>query len=67
MHNVRFLFPPSIFVAFILEAFLVEYTIDKSDLQTSLEKKIEELELNVQQYVPFTPDILLFDVVSCCC
>uniref|UniRef100_A0A672MGY1 Two pore calcium channel protein 1-like n=1 Tax=Sinocyclocheilus grahami TaxID=75366 RepID=A0A672MGY1_SINGR len=39
----------NIFVAFILEAFLVEYTIDKSDLQTSLEKKIEELELNVQQ------------------
>ncbi|XP_052424615.1 two pore segment channel 3 [Carassius gibelio] len=39
----------NIFVAFILEAFLVEYTFDKSDLQTSLEKKIEELELNVQQ------------------
>uniref|UniRef100_A0A9J7ZV23 Two pore segment channel 3 n=2 Tax=Cyprinus carpio TaxID=7962 RepID=A0A9J7ZV23_CYPCA len=34
----------NIFVAFILEAFLVEYTFDKSDLQTSLEKKIEELE-----------------------
>uniref|UniRef100_A0A672ML09 Two pore calcium channel protein 1-like n=1 Tax=Sinocyclocheilus grahami TaxID=75366 RepID=A0A672ML09_SINGR len=47
----------NIFVAFILEAFLVEYTIDKSDLQTSLEKKIEELELNVQQYVPFKPAI----------
>uniref|UniRef100_A0A672MGT7 Two pore calcium channel protein 1-like n=1 Tax=Sinocyclocheilus grahami TaxID=75366 RepID=A0A672MGT7_SINGR len=46
----------NIFVAFILEAFLVEYTIDKSDLQTSLEKKIEELELNVQQYVPFKPN-----------
>lgn len=40
----------------------MEYTIDKSDLQTSLEKKIEELELNVQQYVPFRPHILLFDV-----
>lgn len=39
----------NIFVAFILEAFLVEYTVDKSDLQTSLEKKIEDLELNVQQ------------------
>uniref|UniRef100_A0A8C1GYV5 Two pore segment channel 3 n=1 Tax=Cyprinus carpio TaxID=7962 RepID=A0A8C1GYV5_CYPCA len=47
----------NIFVAFILEAFLVEYTVDKSDLQTSLEKKIEELELNVQQYVPFRPAI----------
>lgn len=29
----------------------MEYTVDKSDLQTSLEKKIEELELNVQEYV----------------
>ncbi|KAJ8366124.1 hypothetical protein SKAU_G00149550 [Synaphobranchus kaupii] len=40
---------PSIFVAFVLEAFFVEYTVAKSDLQTSLEKKIEELELSVQQ------------------
>ncbi|XP_056590898.1 two pore segment channel 3 [Triplophysa dalaica] len=39
----------NIFIAFILEAFLVEYTVDKSDLQTSLEKKIEELGLNVQE------------------
>lgn len=66
MHNVNsepniILFSHSIFVAFILEAFLVEYTVDKSDLQTSLEKKIEELELNVQQYVPFRPAIKLFD------
>uniref|UniRef100_A0AAY4ANS7 Ion transport domain-containing protein n=1 Tax=Denticeps clupeoides TaxID=299321 RepID=A0AAY4ANS7_9TELE len=37
----------NIFVAFILEAFFVEYTVEKSDLQTSLEKKIEELELSV--------------------
>ncbi|XP_076151868.1 two pore segment channel 3 isoform X2 [Alosa pseudoharengus] len=37
----------NIFVAFILEAFFVEYTVDKSVLQTSLEEKIEELELNV--------------------
>ncbi|XP_051528012.1 two pore calcium channel protein 1-like [Myxocyprinus asiaticus] len=41
----------NIFVAFILEAFLVEYTVDKSDLQTFMEKKIEELELSVQQDV----------------
>lgn len=41
----------SIFVAFILEAFFVEYSVEKSDLQTSLEKKIEELELAVAQYV----------------
>ncbi|XP_031419480.1 two pore segment channel 3 [Clupea harengus] len=37
----------NIFVAFILEAFFVEYTVDKSHLQTSIEKKIEELELNI--------------------
>ncbi|XP_069024306.1 two pore segment channel 3 [Embiotoca jacksoni] len=39
----------NIFVAFVLEAFFVEYSVDKSDLQTSLEKKIEELELDVAQ------------------
>ncbi|KAG7220184.1 hypothetical protein INR49_018411 [Caranx melampygus] len=38
-----------IFVAFVLEAFFVEYSVDKSDLQTSLERKIEELELAVEQ------------------
>ncbi|CAG5947409.1 unnamed protein product [Menidia menidia] len=39
----------NIFVAFVLEAFLVEYSVDKSGLQSSLEKKIEELELAVEQ------------------
>ncbi|XP_036389111.1 two pore segment channel 3 [Megalops cyprinoides] len=39
----------NIFVAFVLEAFFVEYTVAKSDLQSSLEKKIEELELGVDQ------------------
>lgn len=39
----------NIFVAFVLEAFFVEYSVDKSDLQTSVEKKIQELELGVQQ------------------
>ncbi|XP_072239621.1 two pore segment channel 3 [Leuresthes tenuis] len=39
----------NIFVAFVLEAFFVEYSVDKSDLQTSLEKKIEELELAVEK------------------
>ncbi|XP_074521541.1 two pore segment channel 3 [Halichoeres trimaculatus] len=39
----------NIFVAFVLEAFFVEYSVDKGDLQTSLEKKIEELELAVAQ------------------
>ncbi len=45
----------------------MEYTVDKSDLQTSLEKTIEELELNVQQYVPFEPPIKLFSIASFCC
>lgn len=44
----------SIFVAFVLEAFFVEYSVEKSDLQTSLERKIEELELAVAQYVTMT-------------
>lgn len=39
----------NIFVAFVLEAFFVEYSVDKSDLLTSLERKIEELELAVAQ------------------
>uniref|UniRef100_A0A6Q2X3T9 Ion transport domain-containing protein n=1 Tax=Esox lucius TaxID=8010 RepID=A0A6Q2X3T9_ESOLU len=41
----------NIFIAFVLEAFFVEYTVDKSNLQSCLEKKIEELELGVKQYV----------------
>ncbi|XP_026158772.1 two pore segment channel 3 isoform X2 [Mastacembelus armatus] len=39
----------NIFVSFVLEAFYVEYSVDKGDLQTSLERKIEELELAVAQ------------------
>lgn len=39
----------NIFIAFVLEAFFVEYSVEKSDLQTSVEKKIEELELAVAQ------------------
>uniref|UniRef100_A0A3Q2Z947 Two pore segment channel 3 n=1 Tax=Hippocampus comes TaxID=109280 RepID=A0A3Q2Z947_HIPCM len=35
----------NIFVAFVLEAFFLEYSLDKSDLHTELEKKIEELRL----------------------
>ncbi|XP_076026828.1 two pore segment channel 3 [Genypterus blacodes] len=42
----------NIFVAFVLEAFFVEYSVGKSDLQTSLEKKIKELELAVAQDQP---------------
>uniref|UniRef100_A0A3Q3JQX4 Ion transport domain-containing protein n=1 Tax=Monopterus albus TaxID=43700 RepID=A0A3Q3JQX4_MONAL len=39
----------NIFVSFVLEAFYVEYSVDKGDLQTALERKIEELELAVAQ------------------
>uniref|UniRef100_A0A4W5PYS3 Two pore segment channel 3 n=1 Tax=Hucho hucho TaxID=62062 RepID=A0A4W5PYS3_9TELE len=39
----------NIFIAFVLEAFFVEYTVDQSNLQSSLENKIEELELGVKQ------------------
>ncbi|KAJ8002345.1 hypothetical protein DPEC_G00178910 [Dallia pectoralis] len=39
----------NIFIAFVLEAFFVEYTVDKSNLQSCLEKKIEELKLGVKQ------------------
>lgn len=44
----------SIFVAFVLEAFFMEYSVEKSDLHTSVERKIEELQLSVAQYV-FVP------------
>uniref|UniRef100_A0A8C4SNH8 Two pore segment channel 3 n=1 Tax=Erpetoichthys calabaricus TaxID=27687 RepID=A0A8C4SNH8_ERPCA len=39
----------NIFIAFVLEAFFVEYTVEKCDLQTSIEKKIQELDLGVQE------------------
>ncbi|XP_048843367.1 two pore segment channel 3 isoform X2 [Brienomyrus brachyistius] len=39
----------NIFVAFVLEAFFVEYNVSTSGLQTSLEKKIKELELGIDQ------------------
>ncbi|KAM9495023.1 two pore segment channel 3 [Clarias gariepinus] len=39
----------NIFVAFILEAFFIEYMVEKSELQTALEKKIEELNLCVEK------------------
>lgn len=38
-------------MAFVLEAFFMEYSLEKSDLQTSVEKKIEELQLSVETYV----------------
>ncbi|KAK1802450.1 hypothetical protein P4O66_022107, partial [Electrophorus voltai] len=48
-HIVVVIIIMNIFVAFILEAFIIEYIVEKNDLQTSLEKKIEELNLCVEQ------------------
>lgn len=42
----------SILVAFVLEAFVMEYSLEKSDLQTSVETKIQELQLSLEPYVP---------------
>lgn len=67
----HFLLCFSIFVAFVLEAFFVEYSLEKSDLQTSVEKKIEELELAVAQCVNHTHthtlSVLLSDSAPLCC
>lgn len=49
----------SIFVAFVLEAFFMEYSVEKSDLHTSVERKIEELQLSVAQYVFVPPSSCL--------
>lgn len=39
----------SIFVAFILEAFFVEYSLERSEVETTIEKKIQELGMAVQE------------------
>ncbi|KAL7987266.1 hypothetical protein Chor_006185 [Crotalus horridus] len=39
----------SISSAFILEAFFVEYSIEKSEVETAIEKKIQELGIGVQE------------------
>ncbi|KAM4770911.1 uncharacterized protein WCC33_002687 [Rhinophrynus dorsalis] len=39
----------NIFVAFILEAFFVEYSLEKSEVETVIEKKIQELGMAVQE------------------
>jgi hypothetical protein len=39
----------SIFVAFILEAFFVAYSLEKSELETAIEKKIQELGVGIQE------------------
>ena len=39
----------SIFIAFILEAFFVAYSLEKSEVETAIEKKIQELGVGVQE------------------
>jgi len=39
----------SIFVSFILEAFFVEYSLEKSEVETAIEQKIQELGMGVQE------------------
>ena len=38
-----------IFIAFILEAFFVAYSLEKSEVETAIEKKIQELGVGVQE------------------
>ncbi|XP_067148978.1 uncharacterized protein [Apteryx mantelli] len=39
----------SIFVSFILEAFFVEYSVEKSEVETAIEQKIQELGMGIQE------------------
>ncbi|CAI9610685.1 unnamed protein product, partial [Staurois parvus] len=39
----------NIFVAFILEAFFVEYSLERSEVETTIETKIQELGMAVQE------------------
>ncbi|XP_010215485.1 PREDICTED: two pore calcium channel protein 1-like [Tinamus guttatus] len=39
----------SIFVSFILEAFFVEYSLEKSEVETAIEQKIQELGMGIQE------------------
>lgn len=49
-HNTLcLLFFLSIFIAFILEAFFVAYSLEKSEVETAIEKKIQELGVGVQE------------------
>lgn len=46
---ILFLISFSIFVSFILEAFFVEYSLEKSEVETAIEQKIQELGMGVQE------------------
>ncbi|KAM9156152.1 two pore channel protein 2-like [Pangshura tecta] len=39
----------NILIAFILEAFFVEYSLEKSEVETAIERKIEELGVGIQE------------------
>ncbi|XP_029767767.1 two pore calcium channel protein 1-like isoform X3 [Terrapene carolina triunguis] len=39
----------NILIAFILEAFFVEYSLEKSEVETAIEKKIQELGVGIQE------------------
>ncbi|XP_075419261.1 two pore channel protein 2-like [Tenrec ecaudatus] len=48
-HIVVVILIVNIFIAFILEAFFVAYSLDKSDIETAIERKIQELGVGVQE------------------
>nr|XP_045003659.1 two pore calcium channel protein 1-like isoform X2 [Jaculus jaculus] len=48
-HAVVVILVVNIFIAFILEAFFVAYSLEKSDIETAIEKKIQELGVGVQE------------------
>lgn len=45
----------SIFTAFVLEVFILEYTISRTELQSAVECRIKELGLGVGMNLPSTP------------
>nr|XP_019607237.1 PREDICTED: two pore calcium channel protein 2-like [Rhinolophus sinicus] len=48
-HVVGVILVVNIFIAFILEAFFVAYSLEKSEVETAIEKKIQELGVGVQE------------------
>ncbi|XP_069462951.1 two pore calcium channel protein 1-like [Ambystoma mexicanum] len=57
LHVVVVIIIINIFVAFILEAFFVEYSVEKSEVETVIEKKIHELGVGIQE--EDVPDVTL--------
>ncbi|NXH48335.1 TPC1 protein, partial [Dicaeum eximium] len=48
-HIVMVIIVVNIFLSFILEAFFVEYSMEKSEVETAIEQKIQELGMGVQE------------------